>query len=338
MVNSNLKKILANQLKAKLNSPDYVAVPSLISHDDFHGSLLVSASQKKIIGTNINPNRRENEHVVCYDELEPKDWEEIVELIRKQNKEKEQIWEEKKRDIEAKLNSQPNLYYYWSRPHPWHGRANCWVEWKGMRGYTTFSGKQNGRGYGLCIAENHPILDSFSFQTGFYLIDTNKPIERNSPRYWSDGGKSNPSNFHRFVEVGDKITITPFDKINSLIQLFKVQNIKQISLTNERGLLIEYNPTNSSESNRDDNQLLVMSNEEVVNKSEFQVVQSYLQENNKSSLNQQELNALLNTNSVQWPGPNSNGNLGKNLAIGVGVLLVIGLLISLLVKNKRVKK
>lgn len=52
-----------------------------------------------------------------------------------------------------------------------------------MRGYTTFSGKQNGRGYGLCIAENHPILDSFSFQTGFYLIDTNKPIERNSPRY-----------------------------------------------------------------------------------------------------------------------------------------------------------
>lgn len=64
-------------------------------------------------------------------------------------------------------------------------------------------------------------------------------------------------------------------------------------------MLIEYNPTNSSESNRDDNQLLVMSNEEVVNKSEFQVVQSYLQENNKSSLNQQELNALLNTNSVQ---------------------------------------
>jgi len=47
-----------------------------------------------------------------------------------------------------------------------------------MRGYTTFSGKLNNGGYGLYIAENHPILDNFPFQTGFYLIDTDKPIER----------------------------------------------------------------------------------------------------------------------------------------------------------------
>ena len=38
--NINNKKALAEQIKAKLNSPKYVAMPDLITYDDRHGDML----------------------------------------------------------------------------------------------------------------------------------------------------------------------------------------------------------------------------------------------------------------------------------------------------------
>jgi len=52
-----------------------------------------------------------------------------------------------------------------------------------MRGFVSFFGKENGRTHYLHIAEEHPVLDKFSFEKGLYLIDTNMPIEKESPQY-----------------------------------------------------------------------------------------------------------------------------------------------------------
>jgi len=52
MANDNRKKILAEQLKAKLNSPDYVAMPDLITHHDCYGDM-----SALIHGSNIHKKK-----------------------------------------------------------------------------------------------------------------------------------------------------------------------------------------------------------------------------------------------------------------------------------------
>ena len=39
-MNRNNKKILAEEIKQKLNSPEYVAMSDLITYDDRHGDML----------------------------------------------------------------------------------------------------------------------------------------------------------------------------------------------------------------------------------------------------------------------------------------------------------
>jgi hypothetical protein len=85
-----------------------------------------------------------------------------------------------------------------------------------MRGFCCFlGGNGNGLTHHLYIAENHPVLDSFSFQTGFYLIDNDKSVEKLVGNYEGgfgcSGGETNPNNFQKYIEIGDKITITPYE-------------------------------------------------------------------------------------------------------------------------------
>ena len=47
MSNNNNKKALAKELKDKLNSPEYVAVPDLIAGDSNHGYFLALDSKNK---------------------------------------------------------------------------------------------------------------------------------------------------------------------------------------------------------------------------------------------------------------------------------------------------
>jgi len=68
-----------------------------------------------------------------------------------------------------------------------------------MRGYCRFlGGNGNGLTHNCYIAENHPVLDNFPFQTGFYVIDNNKKIEKLVGSYEGgfgcSGGETNPSN------------------------------------------------------------------------------------------------------------------------------------------------
>jgi hypothetical protein len=148
--------------------------------------------------------------MVCYDELEKEDWEEIVSLIEQRNKEKEIAFKKRGRQICQKLNDTPGLYYYQG------GRDNAQFSSKNMRRYITFlGGNGNGLTHHCYIAENHPVLNNFSFQIGFYLIDNDKRVEKNVGSYEggfeNSGGETNPNNFQKFIEVGDEITITPYE-------------------------------------------------------------------------------------------------------------------------------
>ncbi|KLL02926.1 MAG: hypothetical protein MRECE_37c007 [Mycoplasmataceae bacterium CE_OT135] len=236
------KKKLAAELKAKLNSPDYVAVSELLEYNDRYGDMFPFIYGRKVNNSVhseerdnwiLDMRRKEKEDKMIYEhELEPTDWEEIINLIETRNKEKEENFNKKRNEILERLNNQNNLYYYWSDSYgrDKKNRATCWVEYKGMRGYVTFMAKENGREYGLYIAENHPILDEFPFKRGFYVIDTDKPIEYSPPGYESDGGKENPNNFHKWVEADDEITITLEDG-EKLVA--KEANRKQNTLNNK---------------------------------------------------------------------------------------------------------
>jgi len=81
------QKNLAEELKAKLTSPKYVAVSEVLGYDDKYGDMTafligvkadgnVHKEKNWISGTNINPgrgNEHKSEHMVCYSELEPAD-------------------------------------------------------------------------------------------------------------------------------------------------------------------------------------------------------------------------------------------------------------------------
>src|SRR5215203_6169512 len=129
-----------------------------------------------------------------------------------------------------------------------------------MRGFTYLLGEENNHDYYLYISENHPILDNFSFQTGFYLVNTDKNFEHLPRGYLG-----------KFVEVGDKITITPYETadepleepresvaqikakptsemdkkiISHLIQYFQKNDIKEMKLENGKLIIIHSNNDN----------------------------------------------------------------------------------------------
>ena len=61
------------------------------------------------------------------------------------------------------------------------------------------------------LPKNHPSLVNLERKEGqFYLIEglENIPIE---PAPSRSTGENNPNNFNRWVELSDKITITPYD-------------------------------------------------------------------------------------------------------------------------------
>ncbi|MCE8163329.1 MAG: hypothetical protein I3273_03275 [Candidatus Moeniiplasma glomeromycotorum] len=203
-MNQNNKKILAEKLKAKLNSPEYVAMPDLISRGEWCPDMLVWFPQKKegwvSVYEDVNLGGKRSDNIILHSELEENNWEEITNLIEKQNQKRRRIWEEKEKNIQTKLNSQANLYYHWGSNVKYKGDIGS-IEWKGMREYLQLEGGKDD----LFIAENHPILNNFSFEVGFYSVDTNKQIE-SSPH----SGRPD-----KFVEVGDQITITPYQVKNN---------------------------------------------------------------------------------------------------------------------------
>ena len=125
--------------------------------------------------------------------------------------------------------------------------------------------------------------------------------------------------------------------INSLIQYFQNRNIKQISLTTEGNLLIEYYAYHNKNKNTKNNASItetITPERQESNSPEFQEVKSYLQKTNKKELSQQELINMNRANATPTEKPKNNNALWMG---GVAVALVIGMVVGLLVKN-RVRK
>ena len=369
-VNISNKKTLAEKIKSELNSPNYVAMPDLITHDDYHGGIGVfklGGKKGQIFDMRSKEQRQKGDLGKVYqNQLEPSDWEEIVNLIEKRNEEKEQIWETKKKNIEQKLNSQSNLYYYWGKGElRKNERADGWHSDKGMRGFATFlGGNGNGLTHHLYIAEEHPVLDSFSFQTGFYLIDNDKSVEKNVGHYEGgfgcSGGETNSNNWQKFVEASDQITITPCqvekpirsDKPSKSINFGgnKSDNSLQ-SPTNSPNLekdliklLLQYFQENNIKLIKlDNNELVITYNEGQLvkkpnNSQELQKVSEYFSKTNKQELTREELsrlNSTVNTNNNSQEPKNNHALL---IIGGVGILTV-GLIVGLLIgrRNKKSK-
>ena len=109
-----------------------------------------------------------------------------------------------------------------------------------------------------------------------------------------------------------------------LLQYFQEKNIKQISLTPDGNLLIEYNSGKSE---------IITSDQ--ANSRKLQKVISYYQENNRTNLSRKDLINESNSNS---PTANPKNNNALLVGFGIGGALVIGMSIGLLLKKRNVKK
>jgi len=99
-----------------------------------------------------------------------------------------------------------------------------------------------------------------------------------------------------------------------LLQYFQEHDIKQISLTPEGELLIEYNDGRTEIS-------------EKVNNQELQKVISYYQKNGQTNLSQQDLINAANATNSPTATPKNNHVLLASL--GIGGVLAIGVIIGL---------
>jgi hypothetical protein len=122
-------------------------------------------------------------------------------------------------------------------------------------------------------------------------------------------------------------------KTDNQTLIINLKDIKQITLTTDGNLVIEFN---NSESNHSISQ--VITSEQINNNQELQKVKNYCQKNNKSALNQQELNSLINankTNSTPTPKTKDDNNNALGIGLAIVVALIVGLAIGLVLKRKK---
>jgi ABC-type Na+ efflux pump permease subunit len=100
-----------------------------------------------------------------------------------------------------------------------------------------------------------------------------------------------------------------------LLKYFQENDIKEISLTPEGNLLIEYNSGKTETITNDQ-----------VNRQGLQKVISYYQKNNQTNLSQQDLINKTNSNSPATSPKNGNNSL---VALVIGGVLVIGIVVGL---------
>jgi len=100
-----------------------------------------------------------------------------------------------------------------------------------------------------------------------------------------------------------------------LLKYFQENDIKEISLTPEGNLLIEYNS----------GQTETITNDQV-NRQGLQKVISYYQKNNQTNLSQQDLINKTNSNSPATSPKNGNNLLA---VLVIGGVLVIGIVVGL---------
>ncbi|RHZ37299.1 hypothetical protein [endosymbiont GvMRE of Glomus versiforme] len=148
--------------------------------------------------------------------LDEKDCQEIADLLA-QVQELHGIKREQERaEIDEKLSNNPKLFY--RSPSP----GGVSIEWKDMKEFYCFQGKQNGLDFSLMIPKNHPALNNVLFNNGwgvnseignFYLIEgvDNIPMESIPPAYHGSSPKYNSSK-DKFVGLKDEISVNYFQE------------------------------------------------------------------------------------------------------------------------------
>jgi len=122
----------------------------------------------------------------------------------------------------------------------------------------------------------------------------------------------------------------PVEKSSNKKLVINLRDIKQITLTPDGNLVIEFN---KSENDNSEQVVQTVTDEQISVNQELQIVKNYLQKNKQKSASQQELNNVLSTNSTSTEKPEDNNSI--LLVVGVGGALTIGLLIGLFVRRKR---
>ncbi|CAG8568809.1 6551_t:CDS:2 [Paraglomus brasilianum] len=122
------------------------------------------------------------------------------------------------------------------------------------------------------------------------------------------------------------------------VQIIDPRSIKQITLTADGNLVIEFNSEKLENGDSISQNQQVITSEQINNNQELQKIKNYCQRNGKNSLSQQELNSLINTNKSDSALANKIKNDNNNtLAIGLvaAFALIVGLVIGLVVKRKK---
>lgn len=117
--------------------------------------------------------------------------------------------------------------------------------------------------------------------------------------------------------------------------IINLKSIKKITL-NANNLVIEFKATNNNKPILQD-----ITAEQINNNQELQDIKNYCQKNNKTSLNQQELNSLINPNSTSFTKETETkkNNLPLLIGGGVVVLALVGLAVVLVIKKTaKIKK
>jgi len=198
---NNKKWKLFQQIKEKLNSPEYVAVANdeNIINDFPEGNIFLTepSSENKGGIWEICPKFRKL--ACCFDDFEPNDLAELKETIERRNKEKLKNYYKQYRKFLQKIEKL-GLYYYKDGGFPGKKSYGSIFEDGQWKYHVGFHSRKNGLIVNLWIEKGHPGAENFSFSSGVYQIDFEKPLKK-EPGY---------NRYLVEIETKDWISIKPY--------------------------------------------------------------------------------------------------------------------------------
>jgi len=162
---------------------------------------------------------------------------------------------------------------------------------------------------------------------------TNSPQPNLGPDIRSDNKISiKPEDRNKNTTSGPDSANTQNKNDNKTL-IINLKEVKKITLWNDGRLEIEFN--NPESENYSLSQ--VISSEQINNNQELRKVKDYCQQNNRTSLGQQELNNLLqnteNNSSLSHAKPQNYQTLW--ISLGIGGTLIVGVIAGLLLAKKK---
>ncbi|CAG8489947.1 13550_t:CDS:2 [Gigaspora margarita] len=188
-------------------------------------------------------------------------------------------------------------------------------------------------------SDNSPVVDNS-------ISPTQPPQSENNPNRFKSSqpiepgtNEKNHNNGQKSLENRDKDGEKEIKVVNNNdgeVLIIDLKNIKKITLREDGKLEIEFE---SSEKNgRWYSLSQVIDTEQLNSSQELQTIKQYCQKSDKTSLSQQELNSIFNTNRTDTRAltskPTDNNN-ALTIGLTITVTLIVGLAIGLFLKRKK---